>query len=175
MRKILDGVLYDTETAQHLYTDEVNNKHRDFYNYRKECYRKENGEYFIVYSGGPCSPYKIEHPNGDTTGDEGILPVVYIKDKLLEVRYDIFTRTIYDIPKLYNKELVFTKITVEKDCASQVDEELYFCEDDKYILFYKNSRGKVKFAYLNENCARRFVEFYGTVEEYESIFGAVSE
>ena len=57
MRKIVDGVAYDTETAARVGGWD-NGCYPDDFGYQSEdLYRKSNGEYFLYFEGGARSRY----------------------------------------------------------------------------------------------------------------------
>jgi regulator of protease activity HflC (stomatin/prohibitin superfamily) len=49
MRRIIDGLLYDTDTAEIIYEDNTNNRHRVYY-------KTTNGRFFVVYQTGELAP-----------------------------------------------------------------------------------------------------------------------
>lgn len=58
MKKIIDGSLYNTETAKCLGCDEPTGSYRSDVNYYCETlYRTKAGKYFLHGEGGPMSPY----------------------------------------------------------------------------------------------------------------------
>lgn len=48
MKKIINGKLYNTETARLIAKSETTTDHSDFGYYCKEVYKKRTGEYFFV-------------------------------------------------------------------------------------------------------------------------------
>lgn len=77
MRRIIDGRLYDTDTARQVgstwHTDGF--RRGDFHYYEEEMYRKRTGEYFLHGWGGAETKYA--EPVGLTglQGGEGIVPI----------------------------------------------------------------------------------------------------
>ena len=55
MKKIINGKLYDTETAKLIGRSYHGEGPRDFRHYSEELYRKRTGEYFLYGEGGPMS------------------------------------------------------------------------------------------------------------------------
>ena len=55
MQFVLNGRLYDTETATRIGTYTDNALYRDMYYMEDTLYRKDNGEYFILREGGPAT------------------------------------------------------------------------------------------------------------------------
>ena len=57
MKKIINGKLYDTDTAKEMGTGCASCSPRDFHYYSETLYRKRTGEYFLYGEGGPASRY----------------------------------------------------------------------------------------------------------------------
>lgn len=55
MKKIIDGVKYDTETAKLVAEWGNDLSSGDFKFYQENLYQKKNGEYFLQISGGAMS------------------------------------------------------------------------------------------------------------------------
>ena len=58
MKKIINGRMYNTETAKNLGTYWNGYNSTDFRSYSETLYLKRNGEYFLHGEGGPMSKYK---------------------------------------------------------------------------------------------------------------------
>jgi len=74
MKKIINGRLYNTETAKELgsYWNELSKS--DFRNLSEYLYKKKNGEYFLYGEGGAMTKYS--ESNGNTTwGSIDIIPL----------------------------------------------------------------------------------------------------
>ena len=56
MKKVVKGVLCDTDTAKLLGEYQFLSR-RDFHFFREELYRTKSGKYFLYGEGGPASPY----------------------------------------------------------------------------------------------------------------------
>ena len=76
MKKIINGKLYSTETAESLGEYATNLSRRDFHYYEETLYRKRTGEFFLYGCGGPASRYAVPSYGG-YTGGESILPMSY--------------------------------------------------------------------------------------------------
>ena len=77
MKKIINGKVYDTETAKRLAFATANCSCSDFSYWEEELYRKKTGEYFLYGSGGPMTKYaKFVDTNNWSSGEE-IIPVTY--------------------------------------------------------------------------------------------------
>ena len=74
MKKIINGKMYNTETAQEIacYCNDLSKG--DFRYYDEMLYRKKTGEFFLSGEGGPMSKYS--RPCGNMTGaGSGIIPI----------------------------------------------------------------------------------------------------
>lgn len=80
MKKIINGKLYDTETAKCLGSDSYSNR-RDFHYWSEELYVKRTGEYFLYGEGGPMSRYSRSLGDNSWTGGEKIIPLTISKAK----------------------------------------------------------------------------------------------
>ena len=74
MKKIINGKLYDTETAKRIGVDSYSNT-RDFHYWSEELYVKRTGEYFLHGEGGPASRYAKAVDGNSWTGGEKIIPM----------------------------------------------------------------------------------------------------
>lgn len=79
MKKIIDGKMYDTETAELLgaFTKNVGT-----FNYvHEELYRTKNGRFFVFGSGGPLSRWAQADGSNSWSGGSGLqaLSVDYAK------------------------------------------------------------------------------------------------
>ena len=96
MKKIINGRLYDTETATLIGAWDNGFGSGDFRSCCEELYRKKNGEFFLYGSGGARSIYS-ESCGGGWTGGSTIIPFtedeakVWTEKKLSAEKYiDIF-------------------------------------------------------------------------------------
>ena len=74
MRKIINGRLYDTNTAKQL-TSWTGGRPGDTSFYNEELYIKRNGEYFLHGNGGPSSPYHESPELNSWVAGEDIHPI----------------------------------------------------------------------------------------------------
>ena len=74
MKKIINGKLYDTETARELGMDCFSNS-RDFHYWCERLYRKKTGEFFLYGKGGPLSKYAVSTGDNGWSGGEKIIPL----------------------------------------------------------------------------------------------------
>lgn len=76
MKKIINGKVYSTETAQEVGSWSNSLSYRDFNHCEETLYRKKTGEYFIHGVGGPRSPY-AEHTVNSWSGGSAIRPLTF--------------------------------------------------------------------------------------------------
>ena len=57
MRRIIDGKLYNTETATLIGSDGFSYP-GDFHYWEETLYQKKNGQFFLVGEGGPLTRYR---------------------------------------------------------------------------------------------------------------------
>ncbi len=74
MKKVIEGKVYNTETAEELHDWSNHYPCSDFKACSESLYRTKKGAFFIAGSGGPLSSYAVPC-GGGTGGSEGIRPV----------------------------------------------------------------------------------------------------
>lgn len=77
MKKIINGKVYDTSTAEKSATASSGGSYRDFTYWREALYRKKTGEYFLYGEGGPMSRYAKSCGQNEWSGGEEIIPLSY--------------------------------------------------------------------------------------------------
>ena len=79
MKRIIDGKVYDTETAHQVGRpwSPAGLGPSDFEWYEETLYRKRTGEYFLHGEGGPKTRYARPHGQSGWTGGERIMPMGY--------------------------------------------------------------------------------------------------
>ncbi|AXF52342.1 MAG: hypothetical protein [Inoviridae sp.] len=76
MKKVINGKMYNTETAKFLAAAEY--KYRgDLYFCREELYQKKTGEFFLHGEGGPATKYAESCGIDAWTSGEDIMPLTY--------------------------------------------------------------------------------------------------
>lgn len=77
MKKIINGKVYDTETAELI--GEWSNGYytNDFSCCSEDLYRKRTGEFFLHGCGGSMSKYAVSNGNNSWGGGEKIIPLTY--------------------------------------------------------------------------------------------------
>ena len=75
MKKVIDGSLYNTETARLIASDSYSNP-TDFNHWEEELYKTKKNNWFLVGSGGPSSRYSISVDLNSWAGSSGnIVPL----------------------------------------------------------------------------------------------------
>lgn len=77
MKKIINGKLYDTDTAREIASNDHGDGPRDFHYYAEALYKKRTGEYFLHGEGGPMSRYAESIGQNQWRGGERIEPMSY--------------------------------------------------------------------------------------------------
>ena len=75
MKKIINGRLYDTDTAKEIAADGNGLSPRDFRSYSETLYLKRTGEYFLYGEGGPMTKYARSCGGNAWSGGSGIIPL----------------------------------------------------------------------------------------------------
>lgn len=76
MKKIINGKVYDTHTAEFLADWDNGLQLTDFYYFEENLYRKKTGEFFLYGWGHGLSKYATHHGNNSGDGEE-IIPMTY--------------------------------------------------------------------------------------------------
>ena len=75
MKKIINGKMYNTETATEICFYSNCGGWGDFSHYEETLYRKRTGEFFLFGEGGPMTHYAVPSgPNG-WDGGSNIIPL----------------------------------------------------------------------------------------------------
>ena len=75
MKQVINGKMYNTETAKHITGYSNGRGWSDFRHYEEDLYQKRTGEYFLAGEGGPLSPYAEACPSGGWDSGSGIKPL----------------------------------------------------------------------------------------------------
>lgn len=75
MRKIINGKMYNTETAKIMGKYSASCSYSDFHYYSEELYRKKTGEYFLYGNGNAASKYNRRCGTNEWCGGEDIVPM----------------------------------------------------------------------------------------------------
>lgn len=76
MKKIIEGKMYDTETAKEMGSDSYLYP-GDFNHWVETLYKKRTGEYFLHGIGGPMSKYSESCGQNQWIGGQKIIPLSY--------------------------------------------------------------------------------------------------
>lgn len=77
MKKIINGKVYDTETAKRVAVYYASCGRSDFHYYEEELYRKKTGEFFLYGEGNAASPYSRRCGQNEWCGGEKIVPLTF--------------------------------------------------------------------------------------------------
>ena len=72
MRRVIDGKVYDTETAQKLAEASSGLSTSDFHHWAETLYRTPKGAYFLSGGGGPMSRWSRSCGQNSWSGGTGI-------------------------------------------------------------------------------------------------------
>ena len=77
MKKIINGKMYNTETAEQIGYYSNGTDYSNWHRYEEGLYRKKTGEFFLHGSGGPLSRYAecISASGRSFSSGEDILPL----------------------------------------------------------------------------------------------------
>ena len=75
MRKIVEGKVYNTMTAEMLAEYFSGHSIGDYHRYEEELYKTKKGAYFIHGKGGAASKYAERCPSGGYNPGEDIRPI----------------------------------------------------------------------------------------------------
>jgi hypothetical protein len=75
MKKIIDGKMYNTKTAELLHEWDNGYGVSDFKSCEEELYKTKNGAYFIAGKGGPMSAWAEAVPGSGYGYGSGIKPI----------------------------------------------------------------------------------------------------
>lgn len=77
MKKVINGKLYNTDTAKALGTYGNGGSWRDFSHFEETLYRKKTGEFFLHGEGGPMTRYAETVGQNEWSGGAKIIPLGY--------------------------------------------------------------------------------------------------
>ena len=75
MKQIINGKMYDTETAQEIGCDSNGMGRDDLWFEEETLYRKKSGEFFIDGHGGPLSRYSKPNGSFSRCGTRELVPL----------------------------------------------------------------------------------------------------
>ena len=77
MKKIINGKVYDTDTAKKVASWYSSYARNDFHYYEEELYQKKTGEFFLYGEGNAASPYSKSCGQNEWCGSEKIIPLSF--------------------------------------------------------------------------------------------------
>lgn len=77
MKKVINGKLYNTETAKECAIYAPNPYQSDFSWYKETLYQKKTGEFFLHGKGNAASKYSRSCGQNEWCGGESIIPLTY--------------------------------------------------------------------------------------------------
>lgn len=87
MKKIINGKMYNTETAKALGTAYSNAPVNSFEYWKETLYKKKTGEYFLYGYGGPVSQYAKCIDMNTWSGGDKFIPLTETKAMKWAERY----------------------------------------------------------------------------------------
>ena len=101
MKKIVNGLVYNTETAKEIVSWSNNLSGGDFNHCRESLYRTKNGRWFLCGSGGPMSKYSVSCGSNSCCGGSDIEVITEVEaQEWLENKDEIAALEQYFIAKL---------------------------------------------------------------------------
>ena len=79
MKKIINGKVYNTETAKYLAIYKSYGSWRDFNHIEETLYQKKTGEFFLHGEGGPATKYAETVGQNEWGYGERIMPMTYME------------------------------------------------------------------------------------------------
>lgn len=77
MKKIINGKVYDTETAKELGSWSNMADYGNFAQFSETLCRKKTGEFFLYGAGGPATKYAVAEGSNSWRGGERIMPLSF--------------------------------------------------------------------------------------------------
>lgn len=77
MKKVINGKMYNTETAQEIGSWANGGGWSDFHHQEETLYKKRTGEYFLHGEGGPMTRYAEQVELNSWSGGARIMPLSY--------------------------------------------------------------------------------------------------
>lgn len=77
MKKIINGKMYNTETAKEVGRWYSSYPGNDFHYYEETLYQKKTGEFFLYGNGNAASPYSRRCGQNEWRGGEKIVPLTF--------------------------------------------------------------------------------------------------
>lgn len=75
MKRVIEGKIYDTNTAEEIHSWESAHMPGDFHYYSESLFVTPRGNFFVAGEGGAMSPYSESLGSGSYGGGSGIRPL----------------------------------------------------------------------------------------------------
>lgn len=125
MKKIINGKMYNTETATYLGGWSNDAPTSDFTHIEEELYQKRTGEFFLYGFGGAMTKYAVSQGQNSWSGGSSIIPLSYesaMKWAEEKLNADDYERIFGEIPD-NNEEAVSTTITLSASTFERAKRE----------------------------------------------------
>jgi len=77
MKKIIEGKVYDTDTAKKVASYSSPGSGSDFNHFEEDLFLKKTGEFFLFGVGGPMTRYAKQVEQNNWSGGKKIIPLSY--------------------------------------------------------------------------------------------------
>lgn len=121
MKKIIDGRMYNTETAKEVGAWSNAGTWSDFHHVEETLYRKKNGEFFLYGEGGAASKYAKPEGQNSWSGGERIMPMTFEEARAwAEKRLDAddYEAIFGEVPE--DDEKILISMYVRRDTAERL-------------------------------------------------------
>lgn len=81
MKKIINGKMYNTETAAEIAHYNNGLPYSDFTYFKESLYKKRTGEFFLAGNGGAMTKYAHHCADRTSCGGDGIIPLTEAEAK----------------------------------------------------------------------------------------------
>ena len=75
MKSIIDGLRYNTETAEMIADTSASCSRSDFSWFEETLYKTKNGNWFLAGTGGPMTKYAVPVDQNMRSGGSAIVPI----------------------------------------------------------------------------------------------------
>lgn len=75
MKQVIDGKMYNTDTAKEVASHSNGGSYNDFQHYEESLYRTKKGNYFLAGEGGPMTKYRELCGQDSWGGGSAIIPM----------------------------------------------------------------------------------------------------